>query len=179
MILSPVGKCEERKTPMKITSTGITDGRFDDRFGKRGDCFDAFGRPSRSFPFDIREASADTVSFAFILEDKDAIPVCGCPWIHWTGANLKSPGLEEDASRHELDIVQGTTSWSAKIGGGRDRLAVSSYGGMTPPDRPHTYELHVYALDCVLPLEPGFYANELYWAMQGHIMDQATLRGTY
>ena len=163
---------------MKLSSTGISNGIIQDHYGKRGTQFDAFGRASCSLPFTIHEAPAGTVSFAFVLEDKDAIPVCGYSWIHWTGANLKSCTVPENASQAAAEFIQGTTSWSGKIGG-RDRFAVSSYGGMSPPDKAHRYELHVFALDCELPLTEGFYANELWWAMEGHILDQATLSGIY
>jgi len=163
---------------MNIISKGILDGVIQDQYGKRGSEFDPFGRAALSLPFTIQNAPEETVCFAFILEDKDAIPVCGYSWIHWTGANLKAHEVPEDASRNSRDFVQGTTSWSGKIAG-RDRLSVSSYGGMAPPDKPHCYELHVFALDSELPLATGFYANELYWAMEGHVLASATLKGTY
>ena len=50
---------------------------------------------------------------------------------------------------------------------------------MTPPDQPHTYELHVFALDCLLDLKTGFYLNELYRKMEEHILAQDTLKGLY
>lgn len=53
------------------------------------------------------------------------------------------------------------------------------YGGMTPPDQAHTYELHVFALDCLLHLETGFLLNELYHKMEGHVLAQAKLCGIY
>ena len=53
------------------------------------------------------------------------------------------------------------------------------YGGMAPPNAPHVYQLHVYALDTLLNLKQGFTVNELKAAMNGHIMDQAVLKGTY
>ena len=55
----------------------------------------------------------------------------------------------------------------------------SVYGGMAPPNSPHTYEIHVYALDTKLGLKTGFFLNELYKAMDGHVLDYATLKGTY
>ncbi len=48
-----------------------------------------------------------------------------------------------------------------------------------PPDKPHIYELHVYALDKMLDLERGFLLNELYREMDGHILAQHTLKGIY
>ena len=50
---------------------------------------------------------------------------------------------------------------------------------MAPPNCLHRYELIVYALDTKLNLKPGFRFNDLYFAMQGHILDQAVVMGTY
>ena len=50
---------------------------------------------------------------------------------------------------------------------------------MTPPDRPHRYDLHIYALDDNLPLKEGFTHQELKKAMDGHILDSYTLSAMY
>lgn len=50
---------------------------------------------------------------------------------------------------------------------------------MAPPDSPHIYEIHVYALDTMLDLENGFFYNELYRRMDGHILETYTLKGEY
>ena len=46
-------------------------------------------------------------------------------------------------------------------------------------DKPHIYELHVYALDKLLDLRRGFLLNELYREMDGHILAKYTLKGIY
>ncbi len=163
---------------MKVTSGGIVNGTIGDRFGKRGTQFSKDGVCTYSLPIKIEDAPAGTKTFAFILEDKDAIPVCGYSWIHWTAANITKTELKENESVSAKDFVQGTNSNSGKIRG-LDRMEMSCYAGMSPPDAPHTYELHVYALDTELDLKKGFYMNELYWKMQGHILDSFTLAGTY
>lgn len=163
---------------MYLTSKGIIDGKIADRFGKHGDHFDDSGMPTWSLPFEIHDAPGETVSFALLLEDKDAIPVCGFSWIHWVAANITRSFLEENESQTASDFVQGTNSRSGELRK-QDRLAVSCYGGMAPPDQDHLYELHVFALDTMLDLEKGFYMNEMYKAMHGHILDQATIRGWY
>lgn len=61
----------------------------------------------------------------------------------------------------------------------QSRELSSFYGGMTPPDQAHTYELHVFALDGLLDLQTGFYLNELYHKMEGHILTQCALKGKY
>ncbi|MEG2989228.1 MAG: YbhB/YbcL family Raf kinase inhibitor-like protein, partial [Oscillospiraceae bacterium] len=59
---------------MKVTSSGMVDGVFDDRYGKRGTQFSESGIPTCSIPVRIEDAPAGTVSYALVLEDKDAYP---------------------------------------------------------------------------------------------------------
>lgn len=161
---------------MRVTSTGIVDGKIDRKYGKHGTEFSEKGISTCSIPFKIEDAPENTVSFAIILEDKDAYPVSGgFSWIHWTAANITRAELMENESQAATDFVQGANSWLGKIG----KELSSFYGGMAPPDAPHTYELHVYALDCMLDVEPGFLMNKMYWDMDGHILDQFTLKGVY
>lgn len=161
---------------MTVTSVGIVDGVIADCYGKHGDCFYR-GMPSYSLPFEIHNPPAGTVSFAIVLEDKDAVPVSGFSWIHWTACNIKTRVVGPDASA-SADFVQGANSWSGKLGD-LERMETARYGGMAPPDAPHEYELHVYALDSMLELEKGFYLNELYRKMRGHVLSSATIYGTY
>ena len=163
---------------MYTTSTGIVDGIIKDQYGKRGNQFDQYGMPTYSLPFKILNEPDKTVCFALVLEDKDAVPVSGFSWIHWLAVNIKRSELKENESLTAKDYVQGTNSWSGKLGTS-DRLSASFYGGMAPPNAPHVYELHVFALDQELNLSRGFYMNELYKAMEGHILAQATIKGLY
>lgn len=163
---------------MKITSTAVMNGHFADKYGKRGTQIKANGKPTCSIPFRIEDAPAGTVSYALLLEDKDAIPVCGFTWIHWVACNLTRTEVLENESTTASDFIQGTTSWCGPLGG-ESQIEAAVYGGMGPPDAPHMYELHVYALDTKLDLKKGFYYNELYKAMQGHVLTQATLSAYY
>jgi Raf kinase inhibitor-like YbhB/YbcL family protein len=163
---------------MKVTSAGIQNGIIADVYGHRGHRDKAGQMVTYSLPLSIAEAPAGTVSYAIVIEDKDAVPVCGFSWIHWLVANLQRTELQANESVTATDYIQGTNSWSGKLGG-LDRLAASVYGGMSPPDTDHLYEIHVYALDCLLDLKPGFYLNELHKAMDGHLLDCFTLKGTY
>ena len=131
-------------------------------------------------PFKIEKAPEGTVSFALVLEDKDAYPVTGgFAWIYWLAANITRTELHENESQTATDFVQGSNSWTSMQGGSQNRAQSSFYGGMMLPDRDHIYELHVYALDCTLDLAPGFLLNELHRAMDGHILDSYTLKGSY
>lgn len=165
---------------MVVSSTGITNGIIDDKYGKYGTQFNENGMPTYSLPFKIEHAPKDTVSYAIVLEDKDAYPVSGgFSWIHWTAANITRTEIKENESQTATDFVQGVNSWTSMQGGQQSKELSSFYGGMSPPDAPHLYELHVYALDTKLDLETGFYMNDLYKKMDGHILAQYTLKGTY
>ena len=148
---------------MKITSIGLKNGIFDDKYGKRG--------AEISIPFKIEDAPENTKCYAFLFEDKDAIPVCGFSFIHWVGWNLTRDEVHEGESETANDFISGYHSLSKEMD--------KHYVGMAPPDKDHTYELHVYALDCMIDLDEQHYFNDLYWKMEGHILEEAILKGIY
>lgn len=165
---------------MKVTSTAIKNGIIDRKYGKFSTQCNENGVPTYSLPFTIQDAPKETKSFAIVLEDKDAYPVSGgFAWIHWAAANIKREVIEENESQTATDFVQGVNSWTSMQGGSQSKELSSFYGGMCPPDQAHVYELHVYALDCELSLENGFYYNDMWKQMDTHILDQFTLKGTY
>lgn len=165
---------------MIVTSTGIVNGEIEKKYGKYGDQFNENGIPTYSLPFKIENTPEDTKSYAIVLEDKDAFPVSGgFSWIHWTAANITRTEIMENESQTATDFVQGLNSWTSTQGGNQSKELSSFYGGMAPPDAPHLYEIHVYALDIMLNLENGYLYNDMYKQMDGHILDQYTLKGTY
>lgn len=165
---------------MKVTSTGIVDGKIDPKYGKFGSHFNENKVSTYSLPFKIEEEPTGVKSYAIVLEDKDAYPVSGgFAWIHWTAANITRSELLENESQTVSDFVQGVNSWTSIQGRQQSKELSSFYGGMAPPNAPHIYELHVFALDALLPLERGFLMNDLYRKMDGHILEQYTLKGIY
>lgn len=169
--------------PMTVVSSAVgEDGFIADMYGYNDkERLDEAGMPVYSIPFEIRNAPEGTVSFALMMEDKDAFPVSqGFSWIHWTAANIKDTVIPAGAGSRDADFVQGVNSWWSSLGGSRPAEEVSCYGGPAPYDgKVHTYELHVYALDCELPLENGFLMNELFHAMEGHVLASYTLKAKY
>ena len=171
-------KMEEKE--MIVTSTSIENGIINEKHGKYGDQFNENGMPTYSLPFKIENSPEGTVSYAVVLEDKDAYPVSGgFSWIHWTAANITRTEIMENESQTATDFLQGVNSWTSMQGGNQSKELSSFYGGMAPPDAPHLYELHVYALDTTLELDQGFLFNDLHKKMDGHILGQYTLKGTY
>lgn len=165
---------------MIVTSTGIINGVIQDQYGGRGTQFNENGVPTYSLPIKIENAPVGTLSFALVLEDKDAYPVTGgFVWVHWLAANITRNELRDNESQTAHDFVQGCNSWTSVQGNQQSKELSSFYGGMTPPDKAHIYEIHVFALDTTLNLDAGFMLNELYHKMENHILEQATLKGIY
>ena len=165
---------------MNVTSTGIINGMIQDQYGGHGTQFNINNVPTYSLPFKVDHAPPETVSFAIVLEDKDAYPVTkGFVWIHWLAANITRSEIQDNESQTAKDFIQGQNSWTSIQGGEQSVELSCHYGGMTPPDKPHLYELHVFALDKKLNLSSGFLLNELYQEMDGHILDIDTLKGIY
>ncbi|MER3424119.1 MAG: YbhB/YbcL family Raf kinase inhibitor-like protein [Nitrospiraceae bacterium] len=111
-----------------------------------------------------------TQSFALIADDPDAPRGT---WVHWVVWNIPATvrSLEESVPRQEslaTGAKQGMTDFK-KIG----------YGGPCPPSGTHRYFFKLYALDAMLNLPTGTTKAELEKAMQGHILGQAELMGTY
>ncbi len=170
---------ESNNLKMQVTSSGIKDGMIDDKYGKKGTEF-LNNMPTLSIPLSIKNPPAGTKTFAIVLEDYDSIPSNGFPWIHWSVANLTKNNLEEGESNSSRDFIEGTNSWSSPlIPNPLNRMQAARYGGMVPSDMPHTYSIKVYALDKKLNLNRGFYLNELYKEMEGHILEVAELKGIY
>ena len=113
-------------------------------------------------------------SLALIVDDPDA-PDPAAPkrvWVHWVLYNLPrdANGLEEAVASAQLPAgtLEGRNDW------GR-----TGYGGPCPPIGRHRYFHKLYALDTVLPdLQQPDKAG-LLKAMQGHVIAEAELVGTY
>lgn len=165
---------------MKVESSGIVNGIIEDRFGARGTQFNVNGHGTYSLPYQVTGAPEGTQSFALFLEDKDAVPVTqGFAWTHWVACNISRDYLKENESISAGDFVQGLNSYISVQGGSQSRELSVGYCGMSPPDGPHVYELTVYALDCFLELSNGFYMNEMFRKMDGHVLDSAVIKGVY
>jgi hypothetical protein len=112
------------------------------------------------------EPPAGTRSFALIMDDPDA-PMG--TWDHWVLFNIppETRSLPEDF-QPAAPIATGRNSW------GRN-----DYGGPCPPSGTHRYFFKLYALDTTLNLSAGADKQALLSAMQGHILAQAELMGTF
>lgn len=117
-------------------------------------------------------APAGTQSFVLIVDDPDA-PDPRAPkltWVHWVLFNLppSASGLAEDVHDLPPGTRPGVNDWKR-----------TGWGGPCPPIGRHRYFFKLYALDTSLaPLDRPTKA-QVEEAMQGHVLAQAELVGTY
>ncbi len=138
------------------------------------------GNPCISFPIEFNYVSNKIQSLAITFLDHDAIPVCGFTWIHWLACNIPSKilSLPENISiDNSLNIVQGQNSFASSFIGEKDLNIIHRYIGPTPPDKDHHYTLTVYGLDKKLDLNEGYFMNDFFKAINGHVIesDQLTI----
>jgi Raf kinase inhibitor-like YbhB/YbcL family protein len=117
------------------------------------------------------EVPEGTDSFALIMDDPDAP---GGTFTHWVIFNIPRgdrnlpEGVPAD-SRLDNGALQGQTGFG-RMG----------YDGPCPPSGPaHRYRFTLYALDGELSLSEGATKQQVLDAIEGHVLDQVTLTGTY
>lgn len=147
---------------MQLTSTAFQDG---EEIPKIYTCQGKEINP----PLEFHKIPEGCVSLALIVQDPD-VPVYirnDRVWDHWIVFNMppSTKGLKENAKPPGFE----GTNTSGMIG----------YQGPCPPDREHRYVFKLYALDCMLPLKEGATKSEVLRALQGHVLEEATLTGRY
>ena len=138
---------------LKLTSSAFSDGGEIPR-----EC--GYKNGNEVPPLIIRGKPEGTESLALIMDDPDAMGAVGKVWVHWVVWNI-----DPDT---KLMMKSGMTDFGEK-----------GYGGPAPPDKRHTYIFKLYALDCKLDLPNESTKTDVEDAMDGHILEQATLTGTY
>ena len=112
-----------------------------------------------------------TQSLVLICDDPDA-PVG--TWVHWVIFNIspKKTGLFENMLKQALPgdgMMQGVNDFGK-----------NGYGGpCPPPGKPHRYFFRLYAIDTKLLLGVKATKKLVLDAMEGHIIGQAEIYGTY
>ena len=111
-----------------------------------------------------------TRSLALIVDDPDAP---GGSFVHWTIYDLPpdTRRLPEDVPKRR------TLSSGAKQG--INGAGGIGYTGPCPPSGTHRYFFKIYALDTTLDLGGGATAKWLSDAMEGHVLAEGQLMGTY
>ena len=122
-------------------------------------------------PLAWSEPPAGTQSFALIVDDPDAP---GGVFTHWVLFNIPSDSRElPEAVPAQPQLPSGALQGKTDFG----RIG---YGGpCPPPGHPHRYQFTLYTLDQLLDLKAGASKKQVLEAMQGHILAQGQLTGTF
>ena len=145
---------------LKLTSSAFPDGgEIPREYG--------YKNGNQEPPLIVSGKPKGTESVALIMDDPDAMAAVGKVWVHWVVWNI-TPDQETGDIITDITAVEGMTDFG-----------VVGYGGPAPPDKRHTYVFKLYALDSILDLPEGSTKSELEKAMEGHIIEQTTLTGTY
>ena len=117
---------------------------------------------------------SEAKSLVLIVDDPDA-PDPKAPkmtWVHWVLYNIPptATGLPEAVAAKSLPkgTLEGVNDWKR-----------TGYGGPCPPIGRHRYFHKLYALDTVLSDMNQPTKTKVENAMQGHILSQAEIVGTY
>lgn len=115
---------------------------------------------------EIKDVPENAKSLALILDDPDA-PVAG-GFVHWIVFNIDPATKEIGENSAPQNAIEGTNS-AGRVG----------YTSPCPLSGTHRYLFKLYALDATLALDSSAKRENVEKAMEGHILDQATLVGLY
>ena len=153
---------------MELTSSAFSDGDEMPR-----EC--GYKNGNKEPPLSASGIPEGTKSLALIMDDPDAMGAVGKVWVHWVMWNIDHDTLDVDGSlmtgrsyRLNMGIMEGMTDFD-EVG----------YGGPAPPDKRHTYIFKLYALDSELDLPDKSTKADVEKVMEGHIIEQTQLTGTY
>lgn len=112
-----------------------------------------------------------TASFALLVDDPDAPRGV---FTHWVLFDLPATQrqLPEAVPPDEEPETGG-------VNGQNGRGELGYIGPCPPPGTPHHYHFSLYALDAPLDLPPGSTKQQVLDEMEGHVLAQAQLIGTY
>lgn len=115
-------------------------------------------------PLEIQGVPKEAKSLALIVDDPDAPRGTVDHWIVW---NIDP----------ETTIINSLSRFGSV---GKNSSGVDAYKGpCPPPGKPHRYFFKLYAIDNVLQLPIGSSKKDVEEAMQGHIIAETQLIGTY
>jgi Raf kinase inhibitor-like YbhB/YbcL family protein len=156
-------KPQEKKMEIKLESSAFKDGQS---IPKQYTCDGVNISP----PLEWSGVPKNGKTLAIICDDPDAP---AGTWVHWVVYNLPAD---------DMGLIENTPATDKLTGGGlqgKNDFGKIGYGGPCPPSGTHRYFFKLYALDAETDLKPGATKSDLLKAMEGHIVAQGELMGTY
>jgi Raf kinase inhibitor-like YbhB/YbcL family protein len=121
--------------------------------------------------FDWTDAPREIKSFALIIHDPDAPIRNG--FAYWVLFNIPPKAHHIEANRPRTPKIAGLGIQ------GKNDAGKIGYIGPCPPSGTHRYFVRLFALRSELALCPGVTREEIEDAIQGHVIEEAELMGTY
>ena len=149
-----------------MTALSLSSPAFDD--GERIPATYGYRNDNVNPPLEIDGVPDAAHSLALIVDDPDARAPAGNVWDHWVVWNVPPETRTIPDDWQPSEATEGTNDYGE-----------SGYGGPNPPDREHTYRFELYALETTLEVDTAAGADDLRSAMEGHVLEQARLEGTY
>src|SRR3989440_12380770 len=159
----PAATPKEDKVGLKVTRPAFREGQ---PFPKQYTCDGINISP----PLEWSGVPKTAKTIAIICDDPDA-PVG--TWVHWVLYNLPAD---------KIGLIENTPATETLPGGamqGTNDFKKFGYGGPCPPSGTHRYFFKLYSLDAELSLKSCATKADLEKAMEGHIVSQGQLMGTY
>ena len=147
---------------LKLTSSAFSDGGEIPR-----EC--GYKNGNEIPPLTVSGIPEGKKSLALIMDDPDAMEPAGKVWVHWVLWDIMA---SDGPLSNSFQVCKWGMTDFGKLG----------YGGPAPPDKMHTYVFKLYALDSILEYPPKGDRStkaDVEEAMEGHIIEQTQLTGTY
>jgi len=109
------------------------------------------------------------------MDDPDDVDAPGGVFTHWVLFNIPA------GTRELAPAIPAQDQLPSGALQGKNDFGKIGYGGPCPipGSDPHHYRIIIYALDQLLDLEAGVSKEQVLDGMQGHILAQGQLTGTY
>lgn len=148
-------------TDLTLRSPAFEDGsRIPETYGHAGENVNP--------PLEMQGVPSETASLVLIVDNPDRGSSSKETWIHWIVWDVP-PSLRE--------IPEG---WNPdRATEGQNGFGNHGYGGPNPTGQRQTCRFRLYALETMLGLPPATEKDELVDEVVGHVLDNATLEGTY
>ena len=155
---------------LKLTSSAFSDGGEIPR-----EC--GYKNGNEQPPLLISGIPDEAKSLALIMDDPDAMEAVGKVWVHWVVWHI-IPDENDSIIGTRHDKIE-DLCMECNYNEGMTDFGEVGYGGPAPPDKRHTYVFKLYALDSELDIPFKSTKADVEKAMEGHIIEQVTLTGTY
>ena len=155
---------------LKLTSSAFSDGGEIPR-----EC--GYKNGNEQPPLLISGIPDEAKSLALIMDDPDAMEAVGKVWVHWVVWHI-IPDENDSIIGTRHDKIE-DLCMECNYNEGMTDFGEVGYGGPAPPDKRHTYVFKLYTVDSELDIPFKSTKADVEKAMEGHIIEQTTLEGTY